>query len=182
MNFKAKTYKLKNEKSINIRTPLIGEALELINLKRSYIQNTTTIPMYLEEYPIDCEKEKKIISEYEERDNCLLLIAEYNGEFIGNIDLTGSERLKMYHTGMIGMGIKEQWRNLGLGKILINSVIEWAKKYSKIELVWLDVYSSNELGFNLYLNTGFIKSGIMKGFFKENNGYKDKIQMYQRIK
>ena len=88
----------------------------------------------------------------------------------------------MFHTGMIGMGIKEKWRNQGLGRFLIEAVIDWAKKHSAIELIWLDVYASNELGYNLYKNTGFKISGIINDFFKEENGYKDKIQMYQRIK
>ena len=151
-------------------------------IRDSYIKNTTTIPMYLDEYPDNSTKEKEIILEYLESPNSILLVAEHNSELIGNIDLTGNKRIKMKHTGMIGMGISQEWRNKGLGKLLIKEVIDWAKEYSIIELIWLDVYSSNELGINLYKNTGFAISGIVKGFFKEVDGYKDKIQMYQRIK
>ena len=181
MKFQQKTYKLKNGSPINIRTAEPKEAQSLIDLKRSYIKNTTTIPMYLEEYPADLTKEKQLIVDYLESPNSILLVAEKDNELIGNIDLTGNRRSKMNHTGVIGMGIKQEWRNQGLGKLLINATIEWAKDYSPIELIWLDVYASNELGLNLYKKTGFEISGIIKGFFKEKDGYKDKIQMYQRI-
>ena len=182
MKIKQKTYKLKNGSHINIRTAEPKEAQNLVNLKRSYLKNTTTIPMYIDEYPDDSDKEKQLIVEYLESPNSILLVAENNKELIGNIDLTGNKRIKMNHTGMIGMGIKHEWRNQGLGKLLINATIDWAKDHSPIELIWLDVYSSNELGINLYKKTGFKTSGIIEDFFKEKDGYKDKIQMYQRIK
>jgi len=182
MIFQAKTYTLKSGNSIKIRVAELDDVQQLVDLKRDYIENTTTIPLNLDEYPIDLKKELSIIKEYIKSPNSILLVAEFNHELIGNIDLTGSQRSKMFHTGMIGMGIKEKWRNQGLGRHLIESVIDWAKKHSALELIWLDVYASNELGYNLYKNTGFKVSGIINGFFKEKNGYKDKIQMYQRIK
>ena len=88
----------------------------------------------------------------------------------------------MSNTRMVGLGIKEEWRNQGLGRILIESVIDWAKNHSEIEIIWLDVYTSNDLGYNLYKNTGFEVSGVIPNFFKEENGYKDKIQTFQRVK
>lgn len=138
--------------------------------------------MTLEEYPNDRARELQIIEDYQNKVNSLLVVAESEGELIGNIDLTGSSRSKMAHTAMIGMGIKVAWRNQGLGKVLIESAIDWAKNKSTIELLWLNVYASNELGYNLYKNTGFVVSGIIKNFFKEESGFIDKIQMYQHIK
>ena len=146
------------------------------------MKNTKTIPLALDEYTSNVKNELILITEYEKSLNSLLLVAEFENEFIGNIDLTGSKRSKMFHTGMIGMGIKEKWRNQGLGRILMESVIDWAKNNSGIEIIWLDVYASNELGLNLYKNTGFKISGIINDFFKDENGYVDKVQMYQRIK
>lgn len=120
----------------------------------------------MDEYPINLEKESNIITDYAQSANSILLVAELNTELIGNLDLTGSKRSKMFHTAMIGMGVKEQWQNQGLGRFLIESVIEWAKTDSPIELIWLDVYASNILVLNLYKNTGFKISGIIKDFFK----------------
>ena len=182
MKFETKSHTLKSGGLIKIRIPLIEEAQDLVNLKRAYIKNTSTLPLTIDEYPDDNEKEANLIEDYYKSENSILLVAEYNDVFIGNIDLTGSERSKTFHTGMIGMGINEKWRNQGLGKILIESVIEWAKNNSKIEIIWLDVYTSNQMGYNLYKKTGFKVSGVIKDFFKEEENYIDKIQMYQRIK
>lgn len=176
-----KQYTLKSAHQITIRKPLLSEAAALIELKRSYIKNTKTIPIFLEEYPIDIEKETELIRTFDESHNSLLLVAEHEGILIGNIDLSGSPRSKMAHTAMLGMGIKNEWQNKGLGRILINSALEWAKKESTLKLIWLDVYATNESGFHLYKSTGFEVSGVIKDFFQEGDKLIDKIQMYQQI-
>ncbi|WP_430409637.1 N-acetyltransferase family protein [Kordia sp.] len=182
MKFEPKICTTKSDKKIEIRLAKITDAQAILNLKRGYIENTTTLPLTLDEYPNDINKETKLIKDYEVSENSIFLVAVYEGQLIGNIDLTGSKRKKMFHTGMIGMGINKNWRNQGLGKILIENTLDWAKNHSKIEIVWLNVYASNNLGVHLYKNMGFIVSGIIKDFFKDENGYIDKIQMYQKIK
>ena len=176
-----KKYTLKSGQQILVRKPNPSEAASLINLKRSYIKNTSTIPILLDEYPIDIEKETKLIQEFNESENSLLLVAEHEGELIGNIDLTGNKRSKMFHTAMLGMGIKNEYQNQGLGRILIESAIDWAKDNDVLKLIWLDVYASNDRGVHLYKSTGFKVSGVVKSFFKENEKFIDKIQMYQEV-
>lgn len=182
MIYTSKTHLLKNGKQVIIKTIGTQDAQRLIDLKRNYIVNTITIPLTIDEYPMDLNREVSIIKDYNESANSQLLVAEYEGQFVGNIDLTGSKRIRMKHTGMIGMGIQKDWRNQGLGKVLMESIINWAKNESDIEVIWLDVYASNLLGLNLYKNTGFKVSGMIKGFFKHGNEYIDKVQMYQHIK
>ncbi|GHC59361.1 GNAT family N-acetyltransferase [Ulvibacter litoralis] len=182
MKFEKTFYTVKSGKQITVRSPLVADAQAILSLKRGYIENTTTLPLTLEEYPNNLKKESHLIEEYQNSTNSIVLIAEFEDELIGNIDLTGSKRSKINHTAMLGMGIQKDWRNQGLGKILITAAVDWAKNKSKIEIVWLAVYASNELGYNLYKNMGFEVSGIIKDFFKENEDYIDKVQMYQRIK
>ena len=182
MKFNETIYRIKSGEKVAVRAPKITETQAVLDLKRSYLKNTSTLPLTLEEYPDDLEKESSLIKEYEKSENSIFLIAEVDGVFVGNIDLTGSKRSKMNHTGMIGMGINEQWRNQGLGSILIQSVINWAKTNSAIQIIWLDVYATNEIGYSLYKKMGFQVSGIIQGFFREGDAYIDKIQMYQHIR
>lgn len=172
---------LKSGNIICIRKLEVSEASKLLELKRNYINDTNSIPLTLQEYPLDIEKEEALIAKYNHSKNSILLVAEYKGELIGNIDLTGSDRFKMAHTAMIGMGIKEEWRNKGLGTALIQSVLNAAKENQIIKLIWLDVYANNQLGINLYRKMGFVVSGVIKNFFKEENGFQDKLQMYLNL-
>ena len=182
MKFKETSHTLKSGKQITIRLPQMEDAQNLNALKRHYVRNTTTLPLTIDDYPEDIEKEQKTIETYNNSTNSILLVAEHEGTLIGNIDITGSLRSKMAHTGMLGMGILEAWRNQGLGKALIQEAVSWSRDNSPLEVIWLNVYSSNGLGLNLYKNTGFELSGTIKRFFKEEHGYIDKMQMAKQIK
>jgi len=174
-------YNIKSGEQVSIRSAKVEDAQSILDLKRNYLENTTTLPLTLDEYPDDFDKESLLIEAYEKSNNSIFLVAECKNEFIGNIDLTGSKRSKMNHTAMIGMGIKESWRNQGLGQVLMECVIDWATSNSDIRIIWLDVYATNDIGYRLYEKMGFKVSGTIKGFFREGNEYIDKVQMYQRI-
>ncbi|MES2486230.1 MAG: hypothetical protein V4581_09840 [Bacteroidota bacterium] len=93
------------EHSITIRKAHPADAEKLLALKRSYIKNTTTIPLYLEECRTDPDEEQQLIKRYVAEANSILLVAEHDGQLIGNLDLTGNQRKKLYHTAMLGMGV-----------------------------------------------------------------------------
>jgi len=182
LKYQAKKFKSKSAREIEIRMLDESEAQALIDLKLSYIKDSVSIPIEFDEYKNTETEERELIKKYNQSENSILLVATYNGELIGNIDLTGSERRKMHHTGMIGMGIKENWRNQGIGGLLLKSVMDWAREKSPLKIVWLDVYANNESGLALYKKMNFEISGVIKEFFKEGTQYLDKIQMWQKIK
>ncbi len=88
----------------------------------------------------------------------------------------------MEHTAVIGMGMLKEWRNTGLGTALLKLAIEWAKENPILELLWLQVYSDNELGLGLYRKMGFEKNGILKNFFKREEKYFDNLTMTLSVK
>lgn len=155
------------------------DAQKLIDLKKSYIKGTTSIPLYEDEYRNTVEEEAKWIDRYNDQDNSLLLLAEYDDKLIGNIDLTGNQRRKLYHTGMIGMGIHNDWQNKKIGSILMGATIKWAKT-SPLQILWLEVYASNTAGIKLYEKFGFEHCGLIKDFFREGKPI-DKITMVKYI-
>jgi ribosomal protein S18 acetylase RimI-like enzyme len=118
-----------------------------------------------------------MIQRYLDEPNSILLVAEHNGELVGSLDLTGNQRRKLYHTGMIGMGIHNEWQNNGIGTLLLSNCIKWAKENSPLTIVWLEVYSTNTSGRKLYEKTGFQNCGEIKNFFKNA----DKITMVQHL-
>lgn len=169
----------KDGKEIIIREADENDALQLIELKKSYIRNTTSIPLYEYEYRNDIQMEKEWIGKFREA-NSILLVAEHANKLIGNLDLTGNQRKKLYHTGMIGMGIANEWQNRKIGSMLMESALTWAIE-SPLSIVWLEVYSTNKAGCKLYKKFGFEECGIIKGFFKEENPA-DKITMVKYLR
>lgn len=174
---KKSTYKSKNGLDITIRSAEVKDGASLLNLKLEYIRNTKTIPLFEDEYKNTSEQEEALINKLCQQENSCLFVAEHNGRLIGNVDINGSQRRKLKHTAMLGIGIAEDWQGLGVGTILMNEALQWAKANRFLELVLLDVYDSNESGKALYNKLGFQFCGKVKDFFKENGKYIDNIRM-----
>ena len=180
--FKRQILTLKNQKTVTIRQAEIDDAEKLLNCIKTYVPQSEYIPKLEQEIKLTIEQEKEWIYYFLTNENSLLLIAEFNNEIVGNIDLTGNRRKIMEHTAVIGMGMLKEWRNTGLGTALLKLAIEWAKENSILELLWLQVYADNELGLGLYRKIGFVENGIMKNFFKQDGKYFDNLTMTMNVK
>ncbi len=167
-------------KEITIREATEEDALSLIELKKSYIKGTRSIPMYEFEYRNDIQMEKDLIKRFQTEENSLILLAEHGNNLIGNIDLLGNQRQKLFHTGMIGMGISHEWQDRKIGSFLMESLLGWAVESSPLKLIWLEVYSTNMGGRRLYEKFGFDECGLIKDFFMEE-GPADKITMVKYL-
>ena len=172
---------LKNGKSITVREANQHDAPDLISLKLSYIEGSQTIPLLTHEYSDKVADEEHLIKRLKEEQNSILLLAENEGVLVGNIDLNGNQRSKLYHTGVIGMGIRKEWQGQGIGSVLLESAISWSKQNPYLSLIWLEVYDTNVAGKRLYQKLGFEECGRMKHFFKEDNVYIDKLTMVRHL-
>ena len=178
MKFQEVTFKLKNDKTITIRAAKEEDSEKLIKTAKSYIANSEHILMTDKEFNPTIEQEVKWIQSFINNPNSLLLLAVYDNEIIGNIDLTANTREKLSHTGVIGISIVKAWRGLGVGKALLESVIKWSQAHSTLLKLWLEVFANNENAIALYKKVGFIEEGKQKNFIKiGENKFVDNIIM-----
>ena len=180
--FHSVSIELKNKKIVQIRQAELKDAENLLNCLKTYIPQSEFIPKLTQEIRITVDQERDWINSYLKNNNSLLLIAEYNNEIIGNIDLTGSQRILMEHTAVIGMGMIKEWRNVGLGTILLSNIINWAKNNEVLEVIWLQVYTENIAGITLYKKLGFSENSIIQNFFKHDDKYFHNLTMSLIVK
>jgi len=152
-------------RAILIRHARPEDGAALLALKLSYIDGSATIPIYVDEYRNNVQDEAELISRYLAEPNSLLLVAEHEGLLVGNLDITGNRRRMLYHTAMAGMGVHNLWQNNNVGHLLLQNSLAWAKEYSPLTIVWLEVYATNAAGIKLYEKNGFKACGAITDFF-----------------
>ncbi|MFN8575752.1 MAG: GNAT family N-acetyltransferase [Candidatus Sericytochromatia bacterium] len=178
MKFQEQNFTLKNGKNIIIREAIVQDAESIIKLAKKCILDSEHLLMTVDEFNPTIEEEEKWIKSFIDNKNYLLLVATYNNEIIGNIDLTAINREKLKHNGIIGMEIEKEWRGLGLGYLLLDSLIKWVKQKSELSKINLDVFSSNENAIALYKKVGFIEEGRQSKFIKiKENEFVDNLIM-----
>lgn len=117
-----------------------------------------------------------------DNNNCILGCYE-DKKLIGIVAFYQESRIKVRHKAYIrSMYVKQEYRGKGIGKLLLNELIERAKAINEIEILLLDVVTNNSSAKQLYLSFGFQIYGIEKMAYKFNEQYFDMESMSLRIK
>jgi len=90
----------------------------------------------------------------------------------------GSTRAKCAHVAQIGIGITEPWRGAGLGRLLMERLIAWARASPDVEKLELGVFGANAAARRLYESLGFEHEGARRRARRQPDGsYHDDILM-----
>jgi ribosomal protein S18 acetylase RimI-like enzyme len=98
-------------------------------------------------------------------------------EILGVAGLRANPGPKESHKGtLVGMYVRPQARNRGVGRRLVEAVMEVARRRG-VELLQLAVVSDNEPARRLYARLGFVEYGIEKKSLKQGGRYTDEVLM-----
>ncbi len=183
MKFQSIQKQLKDNATVLIREATTHEADELRCVVKEYVEESEFIPYAENEYQLSLEDETKWIESFHQVPNSLLLLALVDGKIVGNITLTGNKRKQLQHTAIVGLGMLKPFRGKGLGRLLFEAAIGWAKDDSGLESLTLELNEANEVGRKLYESLGFIQVGRLPRNVKfSTTYYTDTIIMTMKIK
>ena len=110
----------------------------------------------------------------------LLVFAAGNLIGISGIDM--KDRTES-HEGVFGISLLEEYRGEGLGKRLMQLILDEAEKnIPQLRIVTLGVFGKNSLAFQMYEKFGFKEYGrLPKGVLRKGD-YDDHVYMYKNVK
>ena len=123
--------------------------------------------------PVSVEKEADYIKSMENSNTEIFLVARDGNEIVGTGSYSVFPRKRMAHRGEFGISVRKSYWNLGIGTMLLEHILDFAKNVAKSEIVSLEVRSDNAAAIHLYKKFGFEKIGTFKGYFKINEDYID---------
>ncbi|MGE5682027.1 MAG: N-acetyltransferase family protein [Bacillota bacterium] len=103
-------------------------------------------------------------------------VALAEGEVIGWCDISPLKLEGFRHCGRLGMGVHKDYRNSGIGRMLIVNTIQKAVNKG-MERIELEVFASNKPAITLYEKMGFKVEGIKRKARKIDQNYEDIIEM-----
>lgn len=84
-----------------------------------------------------------------------VLVAKYDGEIIGLLDIRRGERASRAHAAGFGMSVAKAWRQRGIGRRLLEAAIAEAKTWPGFCRLELEVVPWNAPAIALYEKLGF---------------------------
>ncbi|MGT2715148.1 GNAT family N-acetyltransferase [Streptococcus respiraculi] len=102
--------------------------------------------------------------------NQLHLLALYGEEVIGAVTVRASKQYRISHIGNVFIALRKDYWGHGIGRILLEEVIEWAKSYDIIKRLELTVQVRNDRAVALYQKMGFDIEGTQKWGARTDEG------------
>ena len=106
----------------------------------------------------------------------LVLVAEADGEVIGNILVSVDRGVATEHIGVLSITIADGWRDVGIGTALVETSQRWARERGLRKLS-LGVFPENERAIAVYTKCGFVREGLRRMQYRSGEAFRDEVLM-----
>ncbi|MDF2880601.1 MAG: N-acetyltransferase [Clostridiaceae bacterium] len=131
----------------------------------------------------------KNISDYElfldntrNEHNSIILLVEIKNKIIGIASINSSPKIRYKHVGEFGIVIQQKYCGIGIGRKIMDYIINWAKANGITRKISLITNENNYRAIDLYKKVGFEIEGILKKDININGVYGNTIMMGLQIK
>lgn len=177
----AKQYKLKNGQTLLIRPARKEDAAAVIDYLSIIGGETDFLTFGPGGFGTAPEREEAFIEEIAHSDNQLMLCAWINDELAGHMGFNASPRVRIRHTGEVGVTVRKKYWGLGIGTELLKYLLAWAAESQVIRKINLRVRSDNRRAIELYKRLGFGEEGMITREFMIDGIFYDCLQMGIKI-
>jgi RimJ/RimL family protein N-acetyltransferase len=107
----------------------------------------------------------------------LALIAEADGEVVGNVLVSVERSLVSDHVGTLSISVADGWREVGIGSALVAAAQAWAAERG-LAKVALSVFPDNARAIAVYEHAGFVREGLrLRQFRAPGGGFRNELLM-----
>lgn len=182
MYFPEKEVKLKDGRIAVLRSASVEDAADCIRYLKITAAETPFLLREPEEAEMALEQEEAFLRSRLDDPRSLMLIARIDGEYAGNCGLVSEGgAFRTRHRCGMGIALYQKFCGLGLGRIMIKTVVDVAKElgYEQMEL---EVVEGNDRARHLYENLGFVPFGVRPHALKYKDGhYADETLMVKKL-
>ncbi|MGZ9712560.1 GNAT family N-acetyltransferase [Glaciimonas sp. GNP009] len=105
------------------------------------------------------------------------LVAEIDGEVVGQLGLDANQRPRRKHVAYVGIGVKDSYQGQGVGSKLLAAALDLADNWLNISRIELTVFIDNDAAIALYKKHGFVIEGEAAKYAFRNGEYMNAYHM-----
>jgi RimJ/RimL family protein N-acetyltransferase len=160
-----KKLSLKNKQEVILREAKKEDAQSMIDFYNLVGGETDFLSFGKNEFKMPLKDYEKFIESTATENNSIILVATIDDKIISIASITSNQKARYKHVGTFGIVISEQFCGLGLGRKIMDYLIEWANSNGITKKISLVTREDNDRAIALYKKMGFEEEGILK---KEN--------------
>jgi RimJ/RimL family protein N-acetyltransferase len=164
--------------NLRIRPATADDAAACIEHARKVIEEFPEYLFYTPgEFDYTPEQERKILADAAASDNSAFLLAEVDGQIVGLLNYRGGQRQAGRHAAMLGISVRKDWCDRGVGTALLRAAIDHARAGGVVKRIELAVFAQNARAIHVYEKLGFRHEGRRRNAVYKNGQYHDDLIM-----
>jgi RimJ/RimL family protein N-acetyltransferase len=166
-------HRLKNGALFVIREAVLADAPALLEFNEDTSRESDNLSFGEGEFGLTLSQEEESILRSRKADNCLLIVGSIDDRIVARLGFSGGKRPRVRHRGEFGISVRKDYWDLGIGGLLLDVLIDWAKSSGVVTKINLHVRSDNQRAIALYQKKGFVKEGTIRNDMRISGIYFD---------
>ena len=169
--------KLKNGKDILIREAIKEDAKEILDYLNMVGGESDNLLFGENEFFMTLEEKEKFIEASKNSTSNGMFVGIVDGKIVSLGNVRSSKKTRISHQGELAITVLRDYWGLGIGTLMMQEIINFAKASNQLEVLSLGVKAENVKGIALYKKLGFKEIGRFPKYFKIKGNYYDNILM-----
>lgn len=159
-----------------IRVAQAQDARAILGLLKHVGKDTPYLSVGPKGVNFTVDQQVDLIERYNDSLNNIMLIAESDDQIVGIATVAVIDNDRQSHVAEIGISIIKEYWGYGIGSILTEEIIEFAR-HAELKVLTLEVVTENRRAVSLYEKYGFNVAGTLSKRLKNDCVYYDTFVM-----
>lgn len=156
-----------------IRLDQKEDAKEMLEYLKKVGGETDFLLFGNEGIPLSLKEEETLLERMNQSPYAKMYIVKDKDLIIGNASIHTSTKPRIQHKAELAISVLKSYWGKGVSKLLMDKIIEYAKTSGFIEMILLEVATTNTRAIKFYESYGFKSYGVARNAVKMDQGYLD---------
>jgi RimJ/RimL family protein N-acetyltransferase len=170
-------HQLKDGKRLTIREAQVEDAGALLDYVECISGESDFLSFGPGEFELSQAEEEDVLHTFRHAENQLYLVGLVDGVFVSALTFAAAPRTRVRHSGEMGLSVLKEYWGLGIGSLMIDTFLGWARGTGIVTKVNLRVRSDNARAIRLYERKGFLVEGTLRNEILLDGTYYDQYWM-----
>ena len=155
-------YELKNGPVLLIREAVVQDARAILDYLEQMSGESDFLTFGPGGFEFTKTAEEDFLRKYRDSDNQLFILGLIDDTIVATLTFSAGRRPRLRHSGEFGMSVRKQYWGLGIGSLILDTLIGWARATEIVKKINLRVRTDNQHAIHLYERKGFVKEGTIR--------------------
>ncbi len=156
-----RTHKLNSGAALLIREAAAADARAVLDYVEAVSGESDFLAFGPGEFELGEAAEREVLQRYADSANQLYLLGVLDGGIAAALIFSAPQRARLRHCGELGMSVSKRYWGLGIGALMLDALIAWARA-GEIRKLNLRVRTDNQRAIRLYEKKGFKLEGTLR--------------------